>query len=76
MRVTTSYVDIVFDDFLWEDIISITQSNDNRLQSLRIVYQSDKMLLININRRKLQKIVDLCPIENLRTQMNMIKFVF
>ncbi len=75
LRFTTTYRDFVFEDFRWEDISSITESHENRMQSLRIVYQSDKVLLINVSRQKLRTILQLCPNEELREQMIKIGLV-
>jgi len=60
----------------WEDIVDVLKSFHLRTRNLRFINKESKEILINVNNRKIRKIIGVCPREDLKEKMMKIKFVF
>lgn len=62
----------------WEEIDSLRRSSEWRIRSVRVYSKriDDKDLYFNVNYFRLKKIINLCPIDDLKTQLNKTRIFY
>lgn len=62
----------------WEEIDSLRRSSEWRIRSVRVYSKmiDDKDLYFNVNYFRLKKIINICPIDDLKTQLNKTRIFY
>lgn len=75
-EIRVRYRENVKEIFRWNDINDVSKSFRYRTRNLIFTNNKGQEIIINVNNKKIRKIIELCPKDNLKEKMRNIKFVF
>ncbi|MDD4157012.1 MAG: hypothetical protein PHY08_10615 [Candidatus Cloacimonetes bacterium] len=75
-EIIVRYKEKVKETFRWSDINDVTKGFHYRTRNLIFTNNYGQKIIINVNNKKIRKIIEVCPKNDLKEKIKNIRFVF